>query len=92
MNPNRSPDVPIDLVLVGKTYIPKLGRNCSGGNNEMEQPTSDASTQDTGPNDREKKMLVIKMTAIPARWAVTCELGMPSTSGGKQATIAVSIV
>lgn len=53
--------------------------------------TSDARTQETGPKDREKKILVMNITAIPALCAATCGFGIPSTSGGKQATIAVSI-
>lgn len=32
--------------------------------------TSEASTQDTGPNDHEKKTLVMKIMAIPALCAV----------------------
>ena len=51
--------------------------------------TSEASTHDTGPNDSEKKILVMKIMAIPARCADVFVFGCPLTSGGKQATMAV---
>lgn len=37
--------------------------------------TSDASTQDTGPKDSENMTEVMKIMAIPARWASLCGLG-----------------
>ena len=49
------------------------------------------SLADTGPNDSEKKMLVMKIMAIPARCALRCVFGTPFTSGGNDATMAVRI-
>ena len=62
--------VPIERVRVGKTYSDnmhpafRLSRNWLGW-----EHTSDANVQLTGPNEKEKNMVVMNIIAIPARCA-----------------------
>lgn len=49
--------------------------------------TSEASTQDTGPNESEKLMEVRKIIAMPAR----CAVWFAFSPGGNDATIAARI-